>query len=269
MTVQAIDTYNRELFVGEVAVVTGGGSGLGLAVAKGLTACGADVVLVGRSAERLEDAEFELAEQTGRLVSSFSCDVREADQVDALRQFVVNRYGGASIVVNNAAANFFMPAEKMNRRAFDAVVQTDLYGTFSVTQAFLPEMISRARGSVLNITLPYPDRGFPGFSHCGAAKAGIVSLTSSWAHEWGRHGIRVNAIAPGPIPTEGVAQNMLRDDAPFASFSSQVPLGRLGRPDDICGAALFLLSPAASWITGLNLVVDGGLYLNQSPSDHM
>ena len=263
----ASECFNPRLFEGEVAVVTGGGSGLGLAIATGLVACGAEVVITGRSVERLESAEASVAARTGRLVSSFPCDVRQVAEVDRLRDFVATRHGGAGIVVNNAAANFVMPAEKMGHRAFDAVVQTDLYGTFNITQAFVPEMIERGRGNILNITLPYAERGFPGFAHCGAAKAGIISLTATWAYEWGRYGIRVNAVAPGPVPTQGVAVNMLGTDAPFASSEKDVPLQRLGRPDDICGAALFLLSPASSWITGCNLVVDGGLYLNRSPAD--
>ncbi|MFC7275541.1 SDR family oxidoreductase [Paractinoplanes rhizophilus] len=261
------DFFNPKLFDGEVAVVTGGASGIGLRIARALTARGAEVMITSRSIERLEAAELEIAARTGRIVSSLPCDVREADDVDRLQDFVMSRFGGASIVVNNAAANFFTPAERMTRRAFDTVVQADLYGTFAVTQAFVGHMIEQRHGNILNITIVQPERGFPGFSHSGAAKAGILSLTCSWAFEWGRHGIRVNGIAPGPVPTRGVAENMLATDSPFADDARHVPLGRLGTPEDITSAALFLLSPAASWITGVNLVVDGGLFLNPPVTD--
>jgi NAD(P)-dependent dehydrogenase (short-subunit alcohol dehydrogenase family) len=255
---------------GEVAVVTGGGSGIGYAIARDFVACGAEVVIASRSAERLAAAEVRIAADTGRPCGSSPCDVRDEADVARLRDHVVNRYGPATIVVNNAAANFFVRAERMGRRALGAVLDTDLYGTFHVTRAFAEAMRHNSRGSIVNITLPMPERGFPGYAHCGAAKAAIASLTASWAYEWGPHGIRVNAIAPGPVPTEGVAANMLGgadSSAAFASLTDRLPLRRLGTPGDISAAAVFLCSPAAGWITGCHLVVDGGTYLTASPAD--
>jgi NAD(P)-dependent dehydrogenase (short-subunit alcohol dehydrogenase family) len=261
--------YHPDLMRGEVAVITGGGSGLGYAIARDFAALGADVVITSRSADRLADAEARITDETGRTCDSVPCDVRDEAEVDRLRDYVLARYGPATIVVNNAAANFFVKAERMTRRAFDTVVNTDLFGTFNVTRSLVPEMLKARRGAILNITLPQPEYGFPGFSHCGAAKAAIISLTASWAFEWGRHGIRVNGIAPGPVPTEGVATNMLAVDdssAAFADHDGIVPLRRLGRPEDISSAAVFLCSAAAPWITGQNLIVDGGLYLNIGPA---
>ncbi|GAA0743740.1 SDR family oxidoreductase [Dactylosporangium roseum] len=261
--------FAPDLLAGEVAVVTGGGSGIGFAIARDFVALGADVVIASRSAERLADAEGRIAARTGRTCASLPCDVRQEADVDRLREFVTARYGPATTVVNNAAANFFMPAERMTRRAFDAVLSTDLAGTFNVTRGLVPAMLEAGRGLVLNITLAEPDRGFPGFSHCGAAKAAIVSLTSSWAYEWGGRGVRVNGIAPGPVPTEGVAANMLGEHDParaFAGAATRIPARRLGTPEDISAAAVFLCSPAGSWITGQNLVVDGGFSLNVPPN---
>ncbi|MFE3762120.1 SDR family oxidoreductase [Streptomyces sp. NPDC059104] len=259
--------YPADLLAGEVAVVTGGGSGLGYAIARDLVACGADVVITSRSAPRLEEAELRIVEETGRLCASFPCDIRKDDEIARLRDYTNSRFGKGSILVNNAAANFHMPAERMTRRAMETVVDIDLMGTFAVTRAFVPDMIEARRGAILSITVPSVNRGFPGFSHAGAAKAGIISLTGSWAREWGRYGIRVNALAPGPVPTEGVTVNMLGKDATdvpgaFAEHSEVAALGGLGTPEEIASAAVFLCSPAASWITGVNLTVDGGMELS-------
>jgi NAD(P)-dependent dehydrogenase (short-subunit alcohol dehydrogenase family) len=262
----AAQFFNPKLLHGETAVVTGGGSGLGYAIAREFLAAGADVVITSRSADRLAVAEERLAGETGRTCASVPCDVRDEAQVSRLHDYVDARYGAATIIVNNAAANFFTPAERVTPRAFDTVVGTDLFGTFHVTRAFVPGMLAAGRGNVLNITLPLPERGFPGYASCGAAKAAIVSLTASWAYEWGPRGVRVNGIAPGPVPTHGVAANMLARDssAAFTGNLGHIPLRRLGTPEDISAAALFLCSPAAAWITGQNMVVDGGCYLNAS-----
>jgi NAD(P)-dependent dehydrogenase (short-subunit alcohol dehydrogenase family) len=263
--------FSAKALDGDVAVVTGGGSGIGYSIARDLARCGADVVITSRSVARLESAALRLAEDTDRLCGSLPCDVRETADVDRLRDYVLSRYGRLTILVNNAAANFFVRAERMTQRAFHSVVDTDLFGTFNVTRAFAPDMIAAGRGSILNITIALPERGFPGFAHCGAAKAAIVSLTASWAYEWGRHGIRVNSIGPGPIPTEGAATNMLAKDETSQAFGwlrDSTPLRRLGTPDDVSAAAVFLSSPAASWVTGINVVVDGGGSLNRSPADN-
>lgn len=253
---------------GEIAVVTGGGSGIGYGIARDFVACGATVVITSRSAERLKAAELSIAEETGQLCGSLPCDVREEADVARLHDYVRTMFGPASIVVNNAAANFFVPAERMNRRALDSVVSTDLFGTFAVTRAFVPGMIEQRRGNILNITLAAPERGFPGFAHCGAAKAAIVSLTASWAYEWGRYGIRVNAIAPGPVPTTGVDMSLVgaRDrEETIANAADELPLRRFGTVEDISALAVFLCSSGASWITGANMVVDGGMSVNRAP----
>ncbi|MEU5783371.1 SDR family oxidoreductase [Micromonospora lupini] len=257
-----------DLLDGRVAVVTGGGSGIGLSIASALAAAGADVIITSRSAGRLAKAELVVAEQTGRLCASMPCDVRDEAQVATLHDFVAQRFGPVSVVVNNAAANFRMPAERMTHQAMRTVVDTDLFGTFNVTREFLPDLVAAPGAAVLSIVVAAVERGFPQFSHAGAAKAGIISLTGSWAREWGRHGIRVNSIAPGPVPTEGASTNMLGmgdSSAAFAQFTELVPLGRLGAVDDIANAAVFLCSDAASWITGVNLTIDGGIYLPPGP----
>jgi NADP-dependent 3-hydroxy acid dehydrogenase YdfG len=169
--------FAKDLMAGKVAIVTGGGSGIGLAIAIELAAAGADVVITSRSADRLAQAELAIAEQTGRVCASLPADVRDEDQVAALRDFVAGRYGPATVLVNNAAANFRVAAERMTRRALSSVVETDLFGTVTVTREFFPDMKAAGGGAVLSIVVALADRGFPGFSHAGAAKAAIMSLT--------------------------------------------------------------------------------------------
>jgi NAD(P)-dependent dehydrogenase (short-subunit alcohol dehydrogenase family) len=137
-------------------------------------------------------------------------------------------------------------------------VDIDLIGTFNVTRAFVGGMLRRGSGTVLSITIPDPMRGFAGYAHAGAAKAGITSLTASWAREWGPGGVRVNAIAPGPVPTEGAAANVFESPEVLDRVVRSVPLGRAGTAADVAQAALFLCSDAASWISGTTLTVDGG-----------
>jgi NAD(P)-dependent dehydrogenase (short-subunit alcohol dehydrogenase family) len=261
-------TFGPDLLKGEVAVVTGGGSGLGYAIARDFLTLGADVVITSRSTERLASAEDRITAETQRLCGSMPCEVRDEEQVDRLREYVLARFGPATILVNSAAANFFMRAERMTRRALDTVVSTNLFGTFNVTRSFVPAMLEARRGAVLNLTMCAPERGFPGYSHAGAAKAAVISLTATWAYEWGPYGIRVNGIAPGPVPTAGAAANMLATEhgSAFQNFIDRVPVRRLGTPEDVSAAAVFLCSPAGSWITGQNLMIDGGLCLNTPSS---
>ena len=258
------EVFAPALLAGQVAVVTGGSAGIGRAIAGRFAALGADVVLVGRSEDRLRAAAQAIAAETGRECALFPCDVRDEESVAALRDHVLKLFGTVTVVVNNAAANFEMPAARMTRRAFTTVVDVDLVGTFTVTRAFVGDMIDHGGGSVLNIVVPDAERGFPGYAHSGAAKAGVISLTRTWAREWGPHGIRVNALGPGPVPTEGVARNMLglAEDATgeaFADTVERVPMRRLGTVDDIATASVFLCCPGAGWITGVSLNVDGGM----------
>ncbi|TMB92855.1 MAG: SDR family oxidoreductase [Chloroflexi bacterium] len=252
--------FRPDLLQGRIAVVTGGGSGIGFEIAAAFLAHGAQVAIMSRNDARLEEAADTLLKRTGARPLTGACDVRDEPSVLAFSQRVTRELGTADIVVNNAAGNFMVPAERMSKKAMTTVLDIDLVGTYTVTRAFVPGMIEIGRGVVLSIVIPEPERGFPGFSHAGAAKAGIVSLTRSWAREWGRYGIRTAAIGPGPVPTEGVARHMfgVSVEEAFRGAAERVPLGRLGSPEDIANAALFLSSDAAAWISGALLAVDGG-----------
>jgi NAD(P)-dependent dehydrogenase (short-subunit alcohol dehydrogenase family) len=252
--------FATDLLAGEVAVVTGGAAGIGLAVAVRLAACGCDVVIAGRSADRLSEAVNAVAAATGRRCTALVCDVRDERAVARLRTQTIDRYGPATIVVNNAAVNFAMAAERMTKPALLSVLDTDLVGTFNVTRTFVTDLIEAGGGAVLNMALPEAERGFPGYAHCGAAKAGVLSMTRTWAREWGRYGVRVNAIGPGTVPTVGAAANMpgLADGRDRHDVG-RIALRRLGTPDEVALAAVFLCSGAASYITGAVLHVDGGL----------
>jgi NAD(P)-dependent dehydrogenase (short-subunit alcohol dehydrogenase family) len=252
--------FRSDLLAGKVAVITGGGTGIGFGIAAAFMAHGASVAIMSRSEAHLEGAAAALHERTGTRPLTASCDVRDEEAVQVVRDRVTHELGPAHIVVNNAAGNFMVPAERMSKKALSTVLDIDLGGTHTVTQAFVRDMIAERRGVILSIVVAEPERGFPGYSHAGAAKAGIVSLTRSWAREWGPYGVRTVAIGPGPIPTEGVARHMFSTDVDeaFRGVAGSLPLGRLGTPRDIADAALFLCSDAASWITGAVLAVDGG-----------
>ncbi|GAA3862055.1 SDR family oxidoreductase [Streptomyces sedi] len=248
--------FAPDLLSGQVAVVTGGATGIGLETARQLLLHGARVAIASRRPDVLDEAAESLQTETGRPPLTAVCDVRDEQGVRALAERVTAELGAADIVVNNAAANFRMPAERMTRRAFQTVVDIDLVGTFTVTRAFVGPMLERGSGNIISMVVPEVGRGFPTFSHAGAAKAGIVSLTASWAREWGPRGVRVNAVAPGLVPTEGVMAHMYATEA--EKDAEDIPLRRLGTVTDIANCVLFLSSDAASWITGTTMTVDGG-----------
>jgi NAD(P)-dependent dehydrogenase (short-subunit alcohol dehydrogenase family) len=259
MTNDITASFAPDLLEGRTALVTGGATGIGWEITRLMLMHGARVAIAGRQPDRLAAAVSRLHDATGKRCLSVPCDVRDHHAVELMRDRLATDLESMDILVNNAAGNFRMAAERMTLRALTSVIDIDLIGTFNITRAFVPGMIERRDGCVLSIVIPEAERGFPFYSHAGAAKAAIVSLTKSWAREWGKYGVRVNAIAPGPVATEAATANVFGDEEPLAELVGQVPLGRIGRPDDVAAAALFLCSKAASWITGTVLVVDGGL----------
>ncbi|MDQ3651118.1 MAG: SDR family oxidoreductase [Acidobacteriota bacterium] len=247
------------LLKGRVALVTGGGTGVTGGVARALTEAGARVALVSRSAEHLEPAAALIREHGGEALA-VPADVRDYAQIERAIAATVEAYGRIDVVVNGAAGNFLCPAEELSPNGFGTVVDIDLKGTFNVCRAAFAEL-KKNRGSILNISATLHYGGTPRQLHVSAAKAGVDALTRNLAVEWGAYGIRVNAIAPGPIEdTEGMKR--LVPPEIKARLLRRVPLGRFGLIKDIEHCAVFICSDAASFINGAVIAVDGGHWLN-------
>jgi citronellol/citronellal dehydrogenase len=240
---------------GQVAIVTGGGSGIGLATAAEIVRLGGRAVICGRTAEKLETAAAELAALADdKAVFAVPCDIREPEQVDSLVASALDRFGRIDILVNNAGGQFPAPAEAISPRGFDAVVRNNLNGTFIVTRAVATAaMIPAKSGRIVNV-IANIYRGFPLMVHTGAARAGVENMTMTLAVEWSRFGILVNAVAPGVILSSGTER--YPREAIEAAVQS-CPLKRAGTVDEVAAAILFLCSPAAQYITGTTLRIDG------------
>jgi len=254
-------SFQSDLLKGHVALVTGGGTGICRGIALAFAAHGCDVAITSRRLEHLEPAVAELR-ATGRRAIAAAADVRDPAAVEGVISSTIAELGRLDIVVNGAAGNFVCRAENLSPNGFAAVVDIDLKGTFHVSRAALPHLKAHG-GSVLNISATLQYLGTMGQSHAAAAKAGIDSLTRTLACEWGPYGIRVNGIAPGPVEgTEGVRR--LTSEQSRDAAIRDCPLGRMATIDDVANAALYLCSNAASFVNGVTLVVDGGLWLRSS-----
>ena len=258
---------------GRVAFVTGGGTGITGGVARALAEAGANVALVSRSLEHLEPAAkaineahqpgtsliFKEGSETIGQAFAIAADVRKPEEIEKAIAATVERFGKIDIVVNGAAGNFLCKAEELSPNGFGTVVDIDLKGTFNVCRAAF-DQLKQSRGQILNISATLHYLGTPMQLHVSAAKAGVDALTRNLAVEWGRYGIRVNAIAPGPIgDTEGMKR--LVPEPIKEKLKQRIPLGRFGLIEDIENAAVFLCSDAANYINGAVLVVDGGHWL--------
>jgi NAD(P)-dependent dehydrogenase (short-subunit alcohol dehydrogenase family) len=253
-------SYAADLLARRVILVTGGGTGLGRAMAERFASLGAAVGVIGRREAPLQETVAAITAAGGRAAWA-GCDVRDPASVAPAFSALEAELGPIDSLVNNAAGNFLAPSEDLTPNAFNSVVQIVLYGTFHCTSEFGRRRIAAgAGGSVVNITTTYAWMGSPFVLPSACAKAGVMAMTQSLAVEWATYGIRLNAIAPGPIPTEGAFSRLMAGDM-AEEAKSRIPAGRFGRPEELADAAVFLLSDLSSWITGETMVVDGGEWL--------
>jgi NAD(P)-dependent dehydrogenase (short-subunit alcohol dehydrogenase family) len=244
-----------------VVIVTGGGTGIGLAIAKGLGALGATLVFGSRNSKNLEQGSAELR-RAGYDSLACQVDVRKPDQVDEMVHRAVHHYGHVDILVNNAAGNFVCRAEDLSPNGWNAVIGSVLNGSFYCSRAVGRHMIARGKGgAIVSVLANYVWTGSAGTVHSAAAKAGVMSMTQTLAVEWAKYGIRVNAVAPGPIESAGAARQLWNNAEAVERITSGVPLRRWGQPSEVADAVAFLVSDHAGFITGETLTIDGGSWL--------
>ena len=254
-----LSVFAPNLLTSKAALVTGGGSGIGAGIAKVLARHGAKVALVGRTLEKLENVAKEI-EGAGGEASTYACDVRKYEDLEKAVNDAAARFGRLDILINSAAGNFLSPAAALSANGFRSVVDIDLCGTFNACRAAFAHLTKNPGSTIVSITATQADIPTPLQVHAGAAKAGIAKLTQDLALEWGRMGIRVVAVAPGPIEgTEGMSR--LAPAGAGDALKKRVPLGRYGTIDEIAAAVLYLVSPAGAYVTGSTLLVDGGTSL--------
>ena len=249
------------LLDGKTAWVTGGGTGLGRAMAMRFAELGARVGVSGRREDPLRETVDAIHASGGQAAWS-TCDVRDPDGVTAALSRIDDDLGRPDILVNNAAGNFLCPSEELSPNAFAAVVGIVLNGTWHCTHAMARRWIDeKVHGAVLSIATTYAWTGSAFVLPSACAKAGVVAMTRSLAVEWARHGIRLNAIAPGPIPTEGAFSRLLPDPAMAARRMDKIPAGRFGTPEELAELAAYLVSDASEWMRGEVVTLDGGEWL--------
>lgn len=253
--------FKEDTLSGKTILITGGGSGLGLAMAKGFVEAGAEVAICGRTEEKLQKAVKEIEkERDGAVARYYQCDVRDYDVVTTMFEQIVSDFGSIQGLVNNAAGNFLSASEDLTPGGFKAVVDIVLHGSFNCTHVFGNYLIDNEQeGNILNMVTTYAEGTGCAFvlpSACG--KAGVLAMTRSLAFEWAEYGIRLNAIAPGPFPTEGAWSRLVPKKTLEKHFKNKIPLKRYGEHKELANLAIFLMSDLSSYMTGECVVIDGG-----------
>jgi NAD(P)-dependent dehydrogenase (short-subunit alcohol dehydrogenase family) len=253
--------FKEGLLRGKRILVTGGGTGLGKEIASRYAELGAEIWLAGRRGGVLQDTAAELKEKYQAKVETHPVDIRDAAAVDAMVQRIWDQSGPLTGLVNNAAGNFISPTKDLTPNGFNAIANIVFHGTFYVTHAVGKRWIEGGHpGTVLSILVTWVHTGSPYVVPSAMSKAGLHVMTKSLAVEWGRHRIRLNAIAPGPFPTEG-AEKRLRPGGGFSKSSDTNPMRRVGQMPELQNLATFLMADGCEWLTGETIAVDGGGYL--------
>lgn len=248
--------FRDDLLTGQVALVTGGGTGIGAGITRELARMGATVVIASRKEAHIRPAAAGLTAELGREVHGEVCDIRDRDGVHGLVERVLARHGRIDHLVNNGGGQFFGPAETISPKGWDAVIATNLTGTWNLTRAVADAWMLANGGNVVNITM-LTRRTFPGMAHSVAARSGVEALSRTLAVEWAGRGVRVNCVAPGFIASSGM-RNYPQGIELIRSLQRTVPMRRLGTIDEIAWLVAFLASPAGAYVTGQTWAVDGG-----------
>ncbi len=248
--------FRADAFAGQVIIVTGGGSGIGRCTAHELAALGAQVVITGRKIEKLDKVIGEISTDGGK-VKGLVCDIRDEEQVKATIAAVISEFGKIDGLVNNAGGQFPAALETISINGFDAVIRNNLHGTFLMMREAYNQWMAKHGGSIVNMTADMWG-GMPGMGHSGAARSGVDNLTKTASVEWGKSGVRVNAVSPGWIMSSGM-DTYSGDFAKFIipSLAGNVPLKRMGTESEVSSAICYLLSEAAAFVSGVTLRIDG------------
>lgn len=248
---------------GKTIIVTGGGTGLGRAMSTYFLKLGANVVITSRKLDVLQKTAAEMETETGGKVLAVACDVRDYDEVEAMLKQAIEAFGQVNVLLNNAAGNFISPTERLSANAFSTVIDIVLKGSANCSLALGKYWIDqKIAGTVLNIITTYAFTGSAYVVPSACAKGGVLAMTRSLAVEWGRHGIRTNAIAPGPFPTKGAWERLLPGEmAQKFDFKNRVPLKRVGEHQELANLAAFLVSDFSGYINGEVITIDGGEWL--------
>ena len=251
--------YRPDLFKNKTYFVTGGGTGIGFSIASELRQLGANVVIGSRSEEKLKAGCEKLLAVPGNGEAAWHvCNIRDEESIEAAVEFAMERFGCIDGLVNNGGGQFPSPAVAISRKGWDAVIETNLTGTFSMSREVATRaMFDNGGGAIVNV-IAQMWNGFPMMAHTGAARAGVDNLTKTLAFEWAPFSVRVNSVAPGVILSSGIDNYSPEHQQFFFDSTQHIPAGRLGTPREVAAAVVFLLSPAANFITGATLRVDGG-----------
>jgi NAD(P)-dependent dehydrogenase (short-subunit alcohol dehydrogenase family) len=254
--------FKDGILKGKRILITGGGTGLGKEIASRYLALGAELWLAGRRGAVLDSCSQELVSKFGGVVRTHAVDIRDAAAVDAMVQRIWDESGPLTGLVNNAAGNFISPTKDLTPNGFNAIANIVFHGTFYVTQAVGKRWIEGGhKGSVISILVTWVHTGSPYVVPSAMSKAGLHVMTKSLAVEWGRYGIRLNAIAPGPFPTEGAAKRLRPEKGSFEDTTQMNPMKRIGKMEELQNLATFLMADGCEWLTGETIGLDGGGYL--------